>query len=118
MHKAAPEPQRFHPFWVCLVVFLALALDGGIRLYKVVSQRKQIETARSEQEKNSDRLSQIVAQRQQIEPRLQALSMDLLQIAQTNSTARRIVQEFNISWSPPQGQPTSAPASTPSQPAK
>jgi hypothetical protein len=49
---------------------------------------------------------------------LQALSMDLLQLAQTNTTARRIVQEFNISWAPPQTPPPSAPPSTSPPPAK
>jgi hypothetical protein len=35
-----------------------------------------------------------------LETRLEALSVELIQIAKTNATAKQIVQDFNIQWNP------------------
>jgi len=35
-----------------------------------------------------------------MEARLEALSLDLLQVARTNAAAKTVVEEFNIQWNP------------------
>jgi hypothetical protein len=35
-----------------------------------------------------------------LEARLEAFSLELLQIAKTNTAARSIVEQFNIQWNP------------------
>jgi hypothetical protein len=42
----------------------------------------------------------VLIEAQQLEMRLQALSLDLLQVAKTNIVAKQIVQDFNIQWNP------------------
>lgn len=105
MQKNNVAPPKYNPFWVCLLVFAALAIESGIRFNALWKQRKQLDEAQLSRPENIAQLSQLSARRQQIEPRLQALSLDLLQIAQTNNAARQIVQEFNIQWTPPASQP-------------
>jgi hypothetical protein len=41
-----------------------------------------------------------LAQARQLEARLEAFSLDLLQVAKTNAAAKQIVQDFNIQWNP------------------
>jgi len=43
-------------------------------------------------------------------PQFLALNVDLLQLANTNAAARKIVQDFNIQWTPGPG------AASPAQP--
>ena len=90
------EIARRNPFWVCLLVFLLLACDYGYRLANLIEQGQELDRARLMQAQNSPRL----AQARQMETRLEALSLELLQIAKTNTVARQIVQDFNIQWSP------------------
>jgi hypothetical protein len=54
-------------------------------------------------------------QAQQLEARLEAFSLDLLQVAKTNTAAKQIVQDFNIQWNP--GPAASVPAPAASVPA-
>ena len=102
MQKGHAESTRlsYSPFGVCLMVFVMLGVDSGFRLAKVFAQRRQIGQAQVVQAQNVGRLSRTVSQQPQVEARLQALSIDLVQIAKTNTTARQIVQEFNIQWTP------------------
>lgn len=101
MQKNVIEPRRFSPFWVCLLVFLALGVESGIRFAGLVSQRQQLRDAQFAQPQNISKLAQLSQEREQQEAVLQSLSLDLLQVAQTNTIARQIVQEFNIQWTPP-----------------
>jgi hypothetical protein len=94
--KAFKEMAQRNPFWVCFVVFLLLACDYGFRLGNLIQQRNQLDQARLMQAQNSGAL----AQARQLEARLEALSLDLLQVARTNAAARQIVQDFNIQWTP------------------
>jgi hypothetical protein len=48
-----------------------------------------------------------------MEARLEALSLDLLQVAKTNAAAKQIVQDFNIQWTPGQAAPNPAQAPPP-----
>ena len=104
--KALTEMTRHSPFWVCFAVFLVLGCDNGLRLTNLLEQRTQLDRARLMQAQNSVGL----AQARQLEARLEALSLDLLQIAQTNATAKKIVQDFSIQWSPSPGASVEAPA--------
>src|SRR2546426_479229 len=94
--RALTELAKRNPFWVCLIVFLLLGCDYGFRLANLVEQRQQLGQAQLIQAQNSGAL----AQAQQLESRLEALSLDLLQVAKTNAAARQIVQDFNIQWNP------------------
>lgn len=102
--KALTESSRRSPFWICLVVFLLLACDYGFRLVNLFDQREQLNQAVLMQAQNVGAL----AQGRQLEARLESLSLELLQVAKTNATAKQIVQDFNIQWTP--GPAVSAPA--------
>lgn len=90
------EPSGRSPFWVCFTVFLLLAGDYGFRFVGLLEQRQQLTRASRLQAQNAGALTQA----RQMEARLEALSLDLLQIAKTNAAARSIVEEFNIQWDP------------------
>jgi hypothetical protein len=108
--------SRRNPFWVCLVVFLALAVDGGFRLTRVLEQRRQLDQLKLNQAANIGRLSPVLAQAQQIETKLQAISVDLIRVARTNGLAAQLVREFNIQYTP--GAETAAPKATTNTAAK
>jgi len=104
--KTLTESSRRNPFWVCFVVFSLLAGDYGYRLASLLDQREQLNQAVLMQAQNAGALTQA----RQLEQRLESLSMDLLQIARTNTAAKQIVQDFNIQWNP--GPAASAPAAS------
>ncbi len=99
------ELSRRSPFAICFVLFLLLAADYGFRLVNLVDQRAQLNQALLLQAQNAGTL----AQARQLETRLEALSLELLQVAKTNPAARKIVQEFNIQWTPGPAGPGPAP---------
>jgi hypothetical protein len=105
-HKTVTEAPRPNPFWVCFLVFLLLGCDYGFRLWNLWVQREQLNQAVLMQAQNAGAL----AQARQLEARLQAFSVELLQVAKTNAAAKQIVQDFNIQWNP--GPAASAPAPT------
>jgi hypothetical protein len=105
------ELTRRSPFWVCFIVFVLLAGDYGFRLVNLLAQRDQLNQAVLAQAQNLGAL----AQARQLESRLEALSLDLLQVAKTNAAAKQIVQDFNIQWTPAPAAPAApvaAPVST------
>ena len=106
--KALAELSRRSPFGICLVVFLLLACDYGFRLVGLWNQRAQLNQALLRQVQNAGALTQA----QQMERRLEALSLELLQVAKTNAAAKQIVQDFNIQWTPGPAAPVAAPAAT------
>ena len=101
--KALMDLARRNPFWVCFIVFLLLACNHGFGLVNLVRQRQNLDQTRYLQVQNLKDLDQA----RKLEDRLKALSIELLQIAKTNSAAKQIVQEFNIQWNP------AAPAAVP-----
>jgi hypothetical protein len=94
------ELTRRNPFWVCLLVFALLAADTGFRLANSVRQRGQLDQAQLVQAQNVGRMSSTLSQLPQIEAKLQALSVELVQLAKTNANAAQLVREFNIQWNP------------------
>ena len=88
--------SSYNPFWVCFTVFLLLAGDYGFRFAGLLDQRQQLTRAALLQAQNAGAL----AQAEQMEARLEALSLDLLQVARTNAAAKTVVEEFNIQWNP------------------
>ena len=106
--KALAELSRRSPFGVCLAVFLLLGCDYGFRLVGLWNQREQLNQALLTQVQNAGALTQA----QQVERKLESLSLDLLQLAQSNAAAKQIVREFNIQWTPPPTAPVSPPAAT------
>jgi hypothetical protein len=112
--KTLFELAQRNPYWVCIIVFLALAADQGFRLATQLDQRHQLTEAEKMQTQNMG----VLYEAQKLEVRLQNLSLDLLQMASTNSRAKQIVQDFNIQWNPGTAQPAAtAPAQPPAQPA-
>ena len=104
--KKLLELSRRSPFGVCLLIFLLLAADYAFRLVSLLDQRAQLNRALLMQTQNAGAL----AQARQLESRLEALSLELLQVAKTNAAADKIVQEFNIQWTPGPATPVPAPA--------
>ena len=90
------EQPRRSPFWACFALFLLLACDYGFRLANLLEQREQLNQAALLQAQNAGAL----AQARQLEARLEALSLELLQVAKTNAAAKQIVQDFSIQWTP------------------
>ena len=111
--RAALEATRRSPFWVCLLVFLALAIEGGARLARQIEQRQQLGQMQLNQAATVGRLSAVLAQAPQTEAKLQSISMDLIQVARTNALAAQRVREFNISWTPPSGSAADGAAARP-----
>jgi hypothetical protein len=106
--KTLTELSRRNPFWACLMVFLLLACDYSLRLVNLLDQREQLNQAVLMQAQNVGAL----VQAQQLERRLEALSLELLQVAKTNATAKQIVQDFNIQWTPGPAAPVPPTAGT------
>jgi hypothetical protein len=104
--KASTEQSRRNPFWACLIVFVLLGCDYGFRLVNLWDQREQLSQAVLMQAQNAGAL----AQARQLEARLEALSLELLQVAKTNAAAKQIVQDFNIQWTPGPAASVPAPA--------
>jgi hypothetical protein len=104
--KVLTELTRRGPFWVCFIVFFLLACDYSFRLVNILDQRERLNEAMLNQARNSSALTQA----QELERRLESLSLDLLQVAQTNANARQIVQDFNIQWNPSTPATPAAPA--------
>ena len=94
--RTLAELARRNPFWICLIVFLVLGCDYSFRLANLIEQRSQLRQAELMQAQNAGAL----AQAQRLEGQLEALSLDLLQLAKTNAAAKQIVQDFNIQWNP------------------
>lgn len=99
--RALLELTQRNPFWACVLVFALLAVDAGFRVANSVALRKRLDEAQLAQAQNVGRMSSTLAQLPQIEAKLQALSLDLYQVAKTNAAAAQIVQDFNIKWKPP-----------------
>jgi hypothetical protein len=104
--KKLADLHRLNPFWACFTVFLLLAGDYAFRLVNLLDQRDQLNRAALMQAQNVGAL----AQAQQLESRLEAFSLDLLQIAKTNAAAKSIVDEFNIRWTPNPTMPAALPS--------
>jgi len=94
--KRPAEVSRYNPFWICFTVLLLLAGDYGLRFVGLLNQRDQLNQARLIQTQNLD----VLTQARQLEARLEAFSLELLQLAKTNAAARQVVQEFKIQWTP------------------
>lgn len=94
--KTLAESSRRNPFWVCFMVFTLLACDYGYRLVNLLDQREQLNQAALTQAQHADTL----AQARKLEARLEAFSLELLQVAKTNAVAKQITQDFNIQWNP------------------
>src|SRR5690349_17857668 len=107
--KSGREKKPPVLLWPCVVVFICLAADYGYRLSDQLEQRTQLTNAKLMQAQNQGAL----AQAQTLNARLEALSLDLIALAQTNAAARQIVQEFNIRWNPGPGASSNAPAQPP-----
>lgn len=97
-----------NPFWICLIVFLALAVDAGVHCSRLLQQRRQLKQLELTQAANIGRLAAIINQSPQVEARLQSISLDLLRLSRTNAASAQIVREFNITYTP--GQQSAAPA--------
>lgn len=104
------ESTTRNPFWVCLVVFVALAVDGGFRLAKARQQRQQLERARLNQAAAAKQMADTLAQLPKLETKLQAVSADLIHLGRTNPTAAQLIREFNITWTT--GKETAQPIAT------
>ena len=107
------SPVSRNPFWACLAVFLVLAVANVLRLTELSQQCGQLNELRLNQVREVTQLGPVWAQQSQLEAKLQAYSMDLLQLATTNAASRQIVQEFKIQWLPGS---TVASASIPTNP--
>ena len=94
--RALRESSRRHPFWIRSILFLLLACYFGMALANLIQQRRQLQNASVLQGQNLSSLEDA----KRLESRLEALSVELLQISRTNATAKQIVQDFNIQWNP------------------
>lgn len=116
-----PAPSYLIPFALLAISFAVL------QIYQIVNSSKQ----HSAMEDTKKQLTEIIGQREalvkqsgELQAKLQAMAVDLLDLAKTDERAKAIVQKYNIQQvAPAQGTqgtaaaPVTAPAATPT-PAK
>lgn len=102
-HMSASEPAagagRF-PFLGLIVLVLAVLLSNLAQLPSILGQRRALQQSRKS-------AAELVPQARvllgQVEPRLEAFSIDLLQMANTNENARALVTQYRMTWTPSAG---------------
>lgn len=94
-HKSTTNGQSL--FWILAALIIALSIDYGVRAVVLWNQRGQLHQAQANQTKNISQLNQAG----DMEMKLRALSIGLVELGKTNADAKKIVQEFGIQWTPP-----------------
>lgn len=104
---------RYSPFWACLLVFALVGADAAFRLVASARQRKQLDALMLQQQQEIGRLRPLLQSLNEVETRLQNLSLELLHMSQTNTTAAQIVRDFGIQWTPAAGATPAAAVTAP-----
>ena len=87
--NSTPASRKFSAFWpllILLITILALQIQG---LFRVYDQRKQFEN-------NLKQLAQVETEAKKVDVALGAISRDLLDLAEKNTNAQRVVADFQI----------------------
>lgn len=95
--ESAP-PATFSPFLPMALVTVSVLIFLGWQTAQSVRQHATLIRL-------SDRQELLASQAAQTENQLQALMMDLLQLAKTDEDARAIAAKYNIKFNPPQTAP-------------
>lgn len=108
------EQENYSPFWICLVVFIAIFATGISQSTALFEQREMVKVA----EKNT---AQIAEKYKTAQTKIENLAKDLVALSATNENAKKIVQEFNIKVNSPltgTSKPATPSKSTTPSPAK
>ena len=102
MSSPEEDTTRFTPFWpLCL---LALSLAAFLGWQVMAAAQQYIDSLRL-----ADQQALLSGQAAQAEGKLQAMMMDLLELARTDAGARAIVTKYGIRFNPgPSAQPVEA----------
>ena len=89
MESSEASARNYSPFWPCMIVFLAILLANAFQLSLLIDQNRRLQTVRESTLQTTERV--IAA-----ETRIEGLAKDLMELARTNETAMKVVQDFNI----------------------
>lgn len=107
------SPGHHFPFVGLLAILIALSTANILQTLNLIQQRANLQDI-------SGRADTMVPEakvlQSQIEPRLELFSRDLVQMASTNESARQLVQQFGITWTPTSSSDTNRAAAS-AQPA-
>ena len=92
-----------------LSVLIALLIANLLQTLSLINQRGNLSLM---EQRAETVVPEARVLQSQIEPRLEVLSRDLVQMATTNDTARALVNQFGITWNP-----NAPPVATPTAPA-
>lgn len=81
--------QGYSPFWSCFLVFIAICIANIFQFMMLIEQNKALKTAQQNTLATTERV--LAAQ-----SRIEQLAKDLLELAKTNSNAKKVAEEFNI----------------------
>ncbi len=96
-----PPPPLFTSFWPLCLMGVSLLLFLGWQLTAAIQQNRQLLVMSEQQEAMAGRAAQTEGQ-------LQAVMMDLLQLADTDEDAKAIVTKYGIKFNPGPGAMASA----------
>lgn len=83
------EENQFNAFAPLMIVFIAMIIAGGIQLKNNVQQKRQLQ-------ENLKQIQLALPETRAIDARLTGICRDLLDLSAKDSTAKKIVQDFNI----------------------
>lgn len=95
----------FTPFWPLCMIALSLTVFFGWQV--TVAVRQYVDLLRLQ-----DRQAELSVQAAQAEGKLQAVMIDLLKLAKTDSDAKAIVNKYGIKFNPAAAPQASAPSGT------
>lgn len=89
----------YTPFWPVFILIITIGVTLGWQVILANQQRQNLEKIAEQQLVMSQQAAQT-------EAKLQAIMVDLVELARTNSEAQVIVRKYNIKMNPPvQNQP-------------
>lgn len=106
-----PAPSYLLPFALLAISFTVLLVYQIINLNK---QNSRMQETRKQLTEIIGQREELVKQSTELQTKLQAMALDLLELAKTNEKAKAIVQKYNIQQTaPPQAPQTAAATATP-----
>jgi len=93
MNQREETTGRFTPFWPLCLMAASLAVFLGWQVFMAVRQYIALQRV-------ADQQTLLTGQAAQAETKLQAMTMDLLELAKTDADAKAIVVKYKIKFNP------------------
>ena len=95
MNQREETTTHFTPFWPLCLMAVSLAMFLGWQVFMAVRQYIALQRV-------ADQQTLLTGQAAQAETKLQAMTMDLLELAKTDAEAKAIVAKYKIKFNPTQ----------------